>query len=329
MTGRALILGNGQIGRATAIALRAAGWQVDLLGRTSPIGGGAFDRRDSASLAAAIGPGADLLIDSIGFTAADAMLLGPLALDIGHLVVISSAGVYADARGASLETARTIGFPRFGGPVRETHPTVPPSTADGASYAAAKVAMEQQLLGHMACPVAVLRPCAVHGAGSRGPREWWFVKRLLDGRAAIRLAHAGKSQFHSTAAAAIAAFVVTLAARRVPGIFNIADPQALSVADIGAIIAAHMGSAVAFIAMPGAPVGHIGRTPWSVPHPFVLDCSRALAAGHVAPGDYASTVVPTIDWLVATAGDGDWQQRFPALAGYGYDQFDYAAEDAA
>ncbi len=328
MAGRAVIFGKGQIGRACFDAL-SPGWQVEMLARGSIVNGSAFDRRDAASLAAVIGPGADLVIDTIGYTAADAKLLQPLASEIGHLIAISSVGVYADEKGRALETATTIGFPHFDALVREDQATVAANSADDASYAAAKVAMERQLLDHMACRVAVLRPCAVHGIGSRGAREWWFVKRLLDRRKIIPLAFGGESRFQTTAATGIAALAVTLADRRISGIFNCADPDAPTVLDIGAAIAAHLAVPVQFQTLAGAPVRHVGRTPWSIPHPFILDTRRALAAGHVALGRYAESVRPTLDWLVATAGDGDWQSRFPALAGYGYDQFDYAAEDAA
>ena len=32
------------------------------------------------------------------------------------------------------------------------------------------------------------------------PREWWFIKRALDGREAIPVAYAGKSVFHTSSA---------------------------------------------------------------------------------------------------------------------------------
>ncbi|MBC7505004.1 MAG: hypothetical protein H7267_04675 [Sandarakinorhabdus sp.] len=322
----ALNFGAGQIGRACATALVAAGWQVKTLDRAAIVGGLRFDRRNPAALAAAVGNGADLLVDTIGFDRGDADLLLPLAGGIGHLVSISSVSVYADASGRSLDEARTGGFPEFDGPINEAMATVP---AGDDTYSTRKVAMEARLLAAMHCPVAVLRPCAIHGIGSRHPREWWFVKRLLDGRADVPLAYHGESQFHTTAAESIGRLAAVLAAQRIGGIFNIADPDAPTVAGISAVISARMGRPLAIRRFAGPPHGHVGQTPWCVPRPYLIDSSSALAAGYANAGDYAALVAPTIDWLVATAGDGDWRARFAVLANYGFDPFDYAAEDAA
>ncbi len=87
---RALILGGtGPIGRAAAARLLPLGWQVDLTGRDpthlpaelARAGAGfvAADRGDEEQLRAALGEGADLLVDCICFTAADATRLLPLA----------------------------------------------------------------------------------------------------------------------------------------------------------------------------------------------------------------------------------------------------------
>src|SRR5687768_15792263 len=98
---RALVLGGtGPIGRATARRLVAAGWQVDLAGRNPgrlpaelAAAGARFltaDRGDGAQLRAALGGGADLLVDCLCYTAADATLLLPLAREAGSTVMVSS-----------------------------------------------------------------------------------------------------------------------------------------------------------------------------------------------------------------------------------------------
>ena len=56
--------------------------------------------------------------------------------------------------------------------------------------------MEQHLLDESAALVTVLRPCAIHGLGSRHPREWWFVKRILDRRPDHTSGVWGTSRFH-------------------------------------------------------------------------------------------------------------------------------------
>jgi len=70
----------------------------------------------------------------------------------------------------------------------------------------------------------------------------------------------------------------------------------------------------------------LGRTPWSVPRPFVLDMQAAAAAGYARATMYADAVKSTCDWLVETAADGDWRERFPGFA-RSLAAFDYRTED--
>jgi nucleoside-diphosphate-sugar epimerase len=179
---RALVLGGtGMIGSATARRLLAAGWDVDLAGRDSSrlpadvaAAGGRFvaaERGDSPQLRAALGDGADLLVDCLCYTAADATRLLPLAHHAGSTVMISSKAVYVDAEGnhSNSETA-----PRFDRPIRETQPTMIPGDGDYTTregYGANKVAAEQVLL-ESGLPVTVLRPSKIHGRGAARPREW-------------------------------------------------------------------------------------------------------------------------------------------------------------
>ena len=168
---RALILGGtGAIGRATARRLLAAGWEVDVTGRNPArmpaelaAAGARFvaaDRADDRQLRAAVGKGADLLVDCICFTAADAARLLPFAREAASTVLVSSKAVYVDAAGnhSNSDTA-----PRFDGPIRETQPTMAPGDGDYDSregYGANKVAAEQVLLDS-GLPVTVLRPSKV------------------------------------------------------------------------------------------------------------------------------------------------------------------------
>ncbi len=128
-----IIGGTGQIGIAAAAELLRAGWSVTCshTGRQEPqnVPMGASlvvgKRQDTAALSAAIGK-VDLLVDTMAFRAADADQLAGLSGHYRQLCVISSASVYADDQGRSLETADTIGFPEFGGPIAETQSLVPP-----------------------------------------------------------------------------------------------------------------------------------------------------------------------------------------------------------
>ena len=319
---RALIFGAGQIGQAVEAHLHAAGWQVTVHSRSRD----GFVRQCASDIKARVGSGADLLIDTIGYGRADADVLLTFTKDIGALVTISSASVYADATGRSLDEAAVSGFPMFDGAILETQSTVSPGDA---TYSTRKVAMEQRLLDVAQCPVTVLRPCAIHGLASRHPREWWFVKRLLDGRSTVPLAYGGDRRFHTTAAANIAALVGVVAQRRNHGILNIGDDQPPSVAEIGKTLAAQLGCEVDLVQCSGPPRGSVGRSPWCVPHDYLLSNAAAEAIGYASVGGYPELIAPVVAWLAATASSDEWKQRFPLLAAYPYDLFDYAAEDAA
>jgi nucleoside-diphosphate-sugar epimerase len=325
---RALVLGGtGSIGRATARRLLAAGWEVDLAGRDPgrlpaqlADAGGRFvaaDRSDPVQLRAALGDGVDLLVDCLCYTAADAARLLPLAREAGSTVVISSKAVYVDGAG---NHSNSDVAPRFDGPIRETQPTVAPSDADYDSregYGANKVAAEHVLLDS-GLPVTVLRPSKIHGAGSARPREWVFVKRALDRRPAVFLAHRGAGIDHTTAAANIAALIEVVAAKPGARILNSADPDAPSALEISRTIARQLGHEREEVLLDD---DVLGRTPWDAPYPIVLDLTAAADLGYVPAGDYASTVAEEVEWLVAA-------ELVPSPDDPFFAPFlDYAAED--
>jgi nucleoside-diphosphate-sugar epimerase len=344
---RAVIIGGtGAIGRAAARRLLAAGWSVELTGRDParmPLdiasAGGRFiaaDAADAGRMRAAFGDGADLLVDCVCFTAEDATRLLPLARDAASTVLISSKAVYVDAAG---HHSNSPVKPDFGGPVREDQPTVAPGYGDYRSaegYPAGKVAAEQVLLDSGA-PVTVMRPSKIHGPGSRQPREWVFVKRVLDRRSVLFLAHRGGGVDHPTAAANIAA-LIDLAAR-VPGrrILNAADPDAPSALEISRAIARYLGHTWDEVllddqqATPDQPAPDQpapGRHPWDRPHPIVLDMTAAARLGYTPAGDYAATVATEVDWLIAAAQGGGDADLIPGPGDeYFAPMLDYRSED--
>lgn len=315
---RALVLGGtGQVGAAVARRLVAAGWDVDLTGRNRPrvdVEGARFlrsDRSDAEDLHEAVGSGADLLVDNVCYTAEQARLVLPLLDRVGSTVMLSSKAVYVDDEGRH---SNTPGGPRFLEPIRETQPTLPPGDMPYASaegYGPNKVAGEQVYLdsGH---PVTVLRPSKVHGEGAENPREWYFVKRVLDRRPAVLLARRGAGTDHPTAAANIAALIEIAAAKPGTRILNSADPDAPSGLEIARTIARHLGHEWDEVLLDHD--GPLGRHPWDRLPPIVLDTTAATELGYVPAGDYATTVAPAIDWLVANP---------PAMD----ELFDYEAED--
>lgn len=312
---RALIWGGGgQIGRAVGLDLAQAGWQVDAVTRSALapdiLAMGVTALPPTANRAATVARGYDAVIDTLAFTDADASDL--LAEPAGHYTVISTASVYADDQGRGFEL-RDAGFPQYPDPIDEGQALVPP----GPGYSAGKVAMEATLGGR----AAILRPGAVHGIGARHPREWWFVKRALDGRTVLPLAMAGRSVFHTSSTIGIASLTRHLAECRLTGPFNVADPVAFSVAEIASAIGAVMGHRFML-------TDHgIGHTPFSVDHPVRLSTARARATGWDGGPDYAACLPDYIAWLVRHRDD--WQTAFPVFQHYGHNPFDYAAEDAA
>src|SRR5262245_2121979 len=78
-----------------------------------------------------------------------------------------------------------------------------------------------------------------------------------------------------------------------------------SVAEMAAFIAQHMSYTGRFVELSGEDYPPaLGRTPWSVPRPFVLDMQAAVGLGYAPATTYADAVKLTCDWLVETASDG-------------------------
>lgn len=328
--------GTGQIGRAATIELLNRGWRVTLTSRgkrpadNDLVVRGArlitLDREQPSALATALADGSDAVIDTIAYTEAHADQLLDVQSDVGVFVVVSSASVYRDGDGRTLNQAGELGCPVFPEPITEAQATVDPGPQ---TYSTRKVALERRLLDRAAKPVTILRPCAIHGICTVHPREWWFVKRMLDGRKVIPVAYRGQSRFHTSAAANIAKLAGVVLDHPATRILNSADPEALTVAEIGAAIAAHMKYERSILPLDiGNDNGHdgIGDTPWSAPRPFVLNTAATDALGYRPATTYESAVGEVCDWLVANHGR-DWRADFPVLAGYPVDLFDYAAED--
>ncbi|HEX4247027.1 MAG TPA: NAD-dependent epimerase/dehydratase family protein [Pseudonocardia sp.] len=334
-----IIGGTGLVGRAVARHLLADGWTVRLTGRDPAnlpadlaAAGAHFspaERDDPAALATAAGDGADLLVDCICFTAAHAELLLPLTRAASSTVMISSKAVYVDGEGRHSNSEQP---PRFDGPVTEQQPTMAPGTMDHRSrhgYGANKVAAEQVLLDS-GSPVTVLRPSKIHGEGARPPREWYFVKRVLDRRPMVLLAGRGAGTDHPSAAVNIAALVQLAAERPGRRILNAADPDAPDGLTIARTVAALLGHRWREVLLDAdAPPG-LGRHPWHRLPPVVLSMAAAHALGHRPVGDYAATVADGVRWLVEQSRAGGGGAQLPPGLDDGFfgGRFDYAAEDA-
>ena len=338
MSARALILGGtGGVGRATARRLLAAGWRVELTGRDPSrmpaelaSAGARFvraDRSDVRALATLVGQGVDLLVDCLCYTAADARGLLPVAKRAHSTVVLSSKAVYVDASGNHPNSHTP---PVFDGPITEAQPTMAPEDGDFRTregYGANKVAAEQVLLDS-SLPVTVLRPSKIHGAGSAQPREWIFVKRVLDRRPAILLAHRGAGVDHPSGAANIAALIEVCAARPGTRILNSADPDAPSGLEIARAVASHLGHRWEEVLLDDDADPALGRHPWDAHSPIVLDTTAAHRLGYAPAGSYAELVVEEVVWLVAAAHGCAGSDRPPSDDDPFFTALlDYATED--
>ncbi len=323
--------GTGQIGRAVARRLAEAGWDVTAASRgLRPVDAEVrhvrLDRTQAGSLAAALGDGVDVLVDVIAFGREDAEQLNALAGRIGSTIAVSSASVYADGRGRTLDEATDeASFPDLPVPIPETQATVPPGDA---TYSTRKAAMEQALL-EGPLPATILRPCAVHGPGSELPRELYFVKRALDGRRAILLGSSGESRFHTTSVANVAELVLLAAERPASRVLNAGDPDPPSVREIGRAVGAALEHAWVEVLDPrtGYELPEL-RNPWAVPRPLLVDMSEAERLGYRPVTAYPEAVRETCAWLLEQLDGRDWREIFPESADYLGRYFDYGAEDA-
>jgi nucleoside-diphosphate-sugar epimerase len=261
------------------------------------------------------------------YTAEDARRLLPFAHAATSTVMISSKAVYVDAAG---NHSNSDDPPRYDGPIRETQPTLAPLDIDYRSregYGANKVAAEQVMLDS-GLPVSILRPSKIHGRGAARPREWMFVKRVLDRRPAVILAHRGAGVDHTTAAVNIAALVEVVAHEPGARILNSADPDAPSGLEIARAIAHACDYEWEEVLLDADAIGNVGVYPWDARYPIVLDTSAALALGYAPVGDYAETIIDTVDWLVEAARGGPDAAKLPAADDEFFAElFDYAAED--
>lgn len=339
MTRRAVIIGGtGQLGSATTRALLDDGWAVTVAHRGErELPSGTLDGaetaivdRADADAVVALCRGADLVLDCVAYAPADAEVHGRLVGDVGSVVVISTASVYLGENGTWLDVATgEDDFPVFPVPVTEAHPIV---DSDDDGYSAQKAALERALLAIDGLPVTILRPGAIHGPHSPALREWFFIKRALDGRARVPLAFAGATRF-STSASVNVAELVRLAGEH-PGrrVLNAVDDPAPTALEIGQAVFAHLGHGGEFVLLDGPAVDGVGAHPWAVPKPLVLSMEGARSAlGYEAVGSHRATIGSAIDWMLDAVRDADWRERFPALANrYGASEwFDYDAEDRA
>jgi nucleoside-diphosphate-sugar epimerase len=319
---RAFLLGgSGQTGRALIPRLQQRGWEVVVASRGErevPVGVEhvTVDRGAEGALEAAVGDGADVLVDFAAFEPEHAEQLLALRDRVGSLVVLSSAAVYFPEDEAD--------FPRLPIPIAERTETVAPGPS---GYATKKRAIELALLGQDALPATLIRAGAIHGPWSTWAREWYFVKRVLDGRRAIVLAYRGASRFHPISVHNLAELIWLAAERPGRRVLNAGDPEPPTVVEIARAVASNLEHDWAEILI-DEPIGNVGETVWSTPHPVVLDMTEAeFELGYRPVTTYERALPETVTWLVEATRGRDWRDVLPTTAKIMESSFDYAAED--
>jgi nucleoside-diphosphate-sugar epimerase len=320
-----LIGGAGMIGRAAARALASDGWSVVVVSRSGALPEGlaelgvesvAADREDDTQLRAALGTGADVVYDSVAMHRAHGEQLNGLDGLVGSLVVISTASVYADDDGLSLD-GEEHDFPRLPIPILETQATADPGDA---TYSTRKAALEQTVLAG-SLPATILRPCAIHGPGAQLPREVFFVKRAVDGRRQVALAWKGESRFHTTSVANLAELIRLAAANPGDRTLNCGDPDPPTTLEICEAV----GQALEHEFEPVLLAERAFGNPWAVPRPLLVSMEAAeRELGYRPVTTYPEAVGETCAWLVEELRNGrSWAGTYLA------ETLDYAAEDEA
>ena len=322
-------------GRAIATDFADAGWEVIGTGRRVSrlpqlhARGVEFvrsDRQAPDELAKVLRRGTDVIIDCLCYTAEHARQLLRCRGLFGSAIVLSSKAVYCDERGRH---SNSDDPPQFDGPVGERQCVLEPDYSgayDGREgYGANKVAAERTLLDADE-PISILRPSRIHGPGAARPREWFVVKRLLEGRTSIPLAHGGRTGNHPTAAANLARLARTCADQPGRRVLNAADPDHPRARDIVEAIATACGRSVDIIGLDEQAPPGVGWTPWSTWPPLFLDTSAATALGYIPTGTYAETVTVAVEELCSLPPEQQVQ-----LTGDPYfrDRFDYDLDDVA
>ena len=336
MSKRAFVLGgSGFVGRHVARRLSESGWDVTIASRGEtaipPEVGGlrhvSVDRAEGIQLNKALGKGVDVLVDVIPYEIRDAQQLLDLGDMAGSVVAISSASVYEDAEGRSLDTIPAGNFPAFANLIAESQRTV---ASGDKSYSTKKAAIEEMLLGQGVLPVTVIRPCAVYGPGDTLCREWFFVKRALDRRPHVLLAYEGKSVFHTSSVRNVAELVRLAAESPGTRAFNCGDPDPPDVLRISRTIANAVGHEWdEFLVSAEESEDPSLRNPWRAPRPMILDMSKAKnELGYAPVVTYDDAITETVEWIRGVATPSEWKVALPRAGEYLGGRFDYAAEDA-
>jgi nucleoside-diphosphate-sugar epimerase len=193
-----------------------------------------------------------------------------------------------------------------------------------------KVAVEAAIREAQAAggfPATVLRLPAVYGPGDPLAREWFFVKRVLDGRPRIALPDGGLGLFHRGYVDDVAR-AVALALESPDAVgqtYNVGHERVLTVRGIAELVAQVMDHEWEIVPVPADRLAP--TNPYAAPYPLVYDLSRIRAElGYRDSVPLEEGMRQTVACLVA---DPPTPETWGLARYLSEDAFDYDAEDAA
>lgn len=188
-----------------------------------------------------------------------------------------------------------------------------------------RVILEAQSGGDF--PATILRLAAVYGPYDYEPREWFFVRRILDGRKRIALPGTGADLFHRLYVQNVAAGVVlALESPQSNGqIYNLAHEGALTLRQITGLIARILGHDWEIVPVPRELL--VFGNPYAMPQPRVFDIGKIKGElGYRDPVGLEQGMRKTVEWLCQNPPEKGswWKYGRPSSR---HCPFDYALED--
>jgi nucleoside-diphosphate-sugar epimerase len=247
----------------------------------------------------------DLLVDMLHHGPAQAAVVAQAGVGLQHSVHLSCASVYG---------------PRPVCPVDEETETIKPELAPpevAAQLAADGVIM--QAIAAERLPATIVRLPELYGPRDPRSAEWFFARRLREGRTRIALPDGGLAICHrgfvQNMAWGIAQALTT--SRAIGQVYNLGEEKLYTLAQLARGAARALDTKWDLYSLPG----HLWATPYQ--HTSFFDLRKARAQLR-----YRDRMIPrdgleiTLAWLNQQPRGGDW--KWPGIA----DPFDYPREDA-
>lgn len=209
---------------------------------------------------------------------------------------------------------------REGAPLRTAHLHPHPGIVAGFD----KVLVEHEIRRAEAAgdfPATILRAAAIYGPAVQSHddprlREWYYVKRILDGRSMLALPDSGGAMLHRVhyANVARAATQAAESPRAAGRAYNVGDLQVFTVRQLADRVARTLGHRWELVSVPRSWIKH--WHPFDADPPFLLDVSRLqIELGYEEAVDAAVGLEETVEHLAQTR------------PGTKHLMFDYEAED--